>query len=75
MTNRHDHTDTGPTEDRLDALASRLRGEPDAGFDVDTNRATLIATGAEPEPLEVMSKDDLADWILDRVETLLEARS
>ncbi len=42
-----------------------------AGFGVDTNKVTLIdRTGAEPLPL--MSKQDVAERIVDRIESVLE---
>jgi phosphopantothenoylcysteine decarboxylase/phosphopantothenate--cysteine ligase len=42
--------------------------EPDAGFEVDTNRVVLVARGVEPMPLPLMSKDDVAERIMDWVE-------
>lgn len=38
-----------------------------AGFDVDTNRVTLLGRDSEPEELPLMSKRDVADAVLDRV--------
>jgi phosphopantothenoylcysteine decarboxylase/phosphopantothenate--cysteine ligase len=46
--------------------------EPGAGFEVDTNRVTLLAPDAEPETLPLLSKDEVAERVLDRVEALLE---
>lgn len=48
--------------------------EPGAAFDVDTNRVTLLADGGEPEVLPLLTKTEVADVILDRVEGLLRGR-
>ena len=45
--------------------------EPGAGFEVDTNRVTIIDVGGEPETLPQMLKTEVADAILDRAERLL----
>jgi phosphopantothenoylcysteine decarboxylase/phosphopantothenate--cysteine ligase len=51
---------------RCDLMVANDVSQPDAGFDVETNRVTLIGQGA-PEPLELASKDEVAHVILDRV--------
>ena len=49
--------------------------EPGAGFGVDTNRVTLVRRdSAEPEELPLLDKVDVAEEILDRVETMLHGR-
>jgi len=49
--------------------------EPGAGFGVDTNRVTFVfGNGTPDEALPLLSKSDVADAILDRVEGLLRAR-
>jgi phosphopantothenoylcysteine decarboxylase/phosphopantothenate--cysteine ligase len=48
--------------------------EPGAGFGVDTNRVTVIARDGKAEELELMSKTDLAEVLLDRVERELNGR-
>ena len=55
----------------LDLLVVNDATEPGAGFEVDTNRVVLLAAGAADEPLPLLSKAEVADCILDRVETLL----
>ena len=45
--------------------------EPGAGFDVDTNRVTIIDAEGVTEPLPIMLKTEVADSILDRAELLL----
>ena len=57
----------------FDLVVANPAGEPDAGFESATNRATLLGDG-DPESLPVMSKEDLAERILDRVESLLGDR-
>jgi phosphopantothenoylcysteine decarboxylase / phosphopantothenate---cysteine ligase len=55
---------------RLDLIVANDVAAPGSGFDVDTNQVTLLsAAGAEPLPL--MSKNEVAAVVLDRVEQLL----
>ncbi|HEX9938623.1 MAG TPA: bifunctional phosphopantothenoylcysteine decarboxylase/phosphopantothenate--cysteine ligase CoaBC [Longimicrobium sp.] len=58
----------------LDLLVVNDAREPGAGFEVTTNRVTLLEPGREDDELPLMSKAEVADRILDRVEALLEAR-
>ena len=44
--------------------------EPGAGFEVETNRVTLLAPGADPVELPLLSKREVAARILDRVAEL-----
>jgi phosphopantothenoylcysteine decarboxylase/phosphopantothenate--cysteine ligase len=46
----------------------------DAGFAVDTNRVTLIGLDGRIEELPLMSKVEVAEKILDRIEQLLQAK-
>jgi phosphopantothenoylcysteine decarboxylase/phosphopantothenate--cysteine ligase len=48
--------------------------EPGAGFGVDTNKVTLLSRDGSEERLPLMSKDEVADAILDRVERLADGR-
>jgi phosphopantothenoylcysteine decarboxylase / phosphopantothenate---cysteine ligase len=58
----------------LDLVVVNDATESGAGFEVPTNRVTLLsATGGE-EPLGLMAKEAVADEILDRVETLVTGR-
>jgi phosphopantothenoylcysteine decarboxylase/phosphopantothenate--cysteine ligase len=41
--------------------------KPGAGFDADTNIVTFLFQSGEEEELDMMSKDDVADAILDRI--------
>ncbi|HKS05288.1 MAG TPA: bifunctional phosphopantothenoylcysteine decarboxylase/phosphopantothenate--cysteine ligase CoaBC [Gemmatimonadaceae bacterium] len=58
----------------LDAIVVNNAREPGAGFGVDTNRVTLVFADGKTEPLPLMSKDDVADQLLDRVEAMLNGR-
>jgi phosphopantothenoylcysteine decarboxylase/phosphopantothenate--cysteine ligase len=58
----------------LDFVVLNNAREPGAGFGVDTNRVTVIARDGKPEELELMSKTDLAEVLLDRVERELNGR-
>jgi phosphopantothenoylcysteine decarboxylase/phosphopantothenate--cysteine ligase len=57
----------------FDLVVANPAGEPGAGFGTPTNRVTLIGDG-EPEDLPLLSKGEVAERILDRVESLLPAR-
>lgn len=58
---------------KLDIIVANRAGVAGEGFGSDTNRVTLIAASGE-EPLPLMSKDDVAEALLDRVEALLNGR-
>jgi phosphopantothenoylcysteine decarboxylase/phosphopantothenate--cysteine ligase len=58
----------------LDLVVLNDATEPGAGFSVDTNRVTLIARNGKEEELELMSKADLAEVLLDRIEKELNGR-
>ena len=58
----------------LDFVVLNDATEPGAGFGVDTNRVTVIARDGKAEELELMSKTDLAEVLLDRVERELDGR-
>ncbi len=58
----------------LDLVVLNDAREPGAGFGVDTNRVTVIGRNGAQEDLELMSKTDLADLLLDRVEEELRGR-
>ena len=54
----------------LDLIVVNDATEEGAGFDVDTNRVTLLSRAGAEESLPLMSKAAVADAILDRVERL-----
>jgi len=59
----------------LDLIVLNDATEAGAGFVVDTNRATIFTRGAEtPERLPLLTKHEVADAILDRIETILRGR-
>lgn len=71
--------ETGPATERarskrdrkqLDLVVLNRTDEPGSGFEVDTNRVTLIDAYGET-PLELLPKPEVADRILDAVERLL----
>jgi phosphopantothenoylcysteine decarboxylase/phosphopantothenate--cysteine ligase len=57
----------------LDLIVANDITAADAGFDVDTNRVTLIDRQGKKEELQLMSKSDVAHKILDKVRELLKA--
>jgi phosphopantothenoylcysteine decarboxylase / phosphopantothenate---cysteine ligase len=58
----------------LDLVVLNNAKEPGAGFGVDTNRVTVIGRNGKEEALDLMSKTDLAEVLLDRVEQELSGR-
>jgi phosphopantothenoylcysteine decarboxylase/phosphopantothenate--cysteine ligase len=58
----------------VDLLVANDVTEPGAGFEVDTNRVTLVQPGSALEPWPLMTKREVADRLLDRVAALLAAR-
>ncbi len=58
---------------QLDLIVANRAGIKGEGFGADTNRVTLIGSSGE-EQLPLMSKDSVADALLDRIEALLNGR-
>jgi phosphopantothenoylcysteine decarboxylase / phosphopantothenate---cysteine ligase len=58
----------------LDMVVLNDATEPGAGFGGDTNRVTLIDRSGTEEELKLMSKIDLAEVLLDRIEEKLNGR-
>ena len=61
-------------EKHLDLIVANDVNRPDSGFQVDTNEVTLIPREGEAAPLPLMSKEEVAAKVLDRVVELLETR-
>lgn len=56
----------------MDFVAINVVGDPAAGFDVPTNRVTLLDRWGSLEELPVLPKEEVADRLLDRVEARLD---
>jgi len=56
---------------RVDLMVANDVSEPDAGFEVDTNRAVILDPAGNVEEIPLRTKLALADVILDRVRALL----
>jgi phosphopantothenoylcysteine decarboxylase/phosphopantothenate--cysteine ligase len=54
----------------LDLIAANDVSAADAGFAVDTNRVTLLSADGGAEPLPLMTKDEVAHEIWDRIRRL-----
>lgn len=61
-------------EKHLDLIVANDVNRPDSGFQVDTNEVTIIAAAGEPLVLPLLSKEEVAAKILDRVVDLLRSR-
>ncbi len=57
---------------KMDFVAVNQLGDPGAGFDVPTNRVTLLDRWGGLEEFPVLPKEEVADLLLDRVETRLD---
>jgi len=57
----------------LHLLVANDATEPGSGFEVETNRVTILSADGEDEHLPLLSKAEVADHILDRVAVLLPA--
>jgi phosphopantothenoylcysteine decarboxylase/phosphopantothenate--cysteine ligase len=61
-------------EKNLDFIVANDVTDKDSGFAVDTNRVTIFSRTEEPERLPLLSKEEVAEQVLDRVAKLMEAR-
>jgi len=52
----------------LDVIVANDVSQTDAGFEVDTNRVTLLAAGGQPEPWPLLSKDEVAERLVQWLE-------
>jgi len=59
---------------RLDLIVGNDISQPDAGFEVDTNRAVILDAEGGTQHVPLQSKSDLAGVILDRVAALLRQK-
>lgn len=58
---------------RLDLVVANRAGVEGEGFGADTNRVTLVSRAGD-EALPLLSKDEVAGRLLDRIEALLDGR-
>src|SRR5258707_6004070 len=59
---------------RVDLIVANDVSAPDAGFEVDTNRAVLLDASGNADETPLLTKVALAGTVLDRVEELLAPR-
>lgn len=59
----------------VDLIVANDISAPDAGFAVDTNRVLLLDSSGKQEELPLMSKDEVARVVMERVVSLLGAKS
>ena len=59
---------------RLDLIVGNDISQPDAGFEVDTNRAVIVDAEGGTQQVPLQSKSELAGVILDRVAALLRQK-
>jgi phosphopantothenoylcysteine decarboxylase/phosphopantothenate--cysteine ligase len=67
-----EHAATKLESKGFDLVVANDATEEGAGFEVETNRVTLLARDRAPEELPLLSKDEVAEAVLDRVAGLLE---
>jgi phosphopantothenoylcysteine decarboxylase/phosphopantothenate--cysteine ligase len=61
-------------EKNLDMIVANDVSQADAGFDVDTNRALLLFRDGRETECQLMTKNELADIILDHISAELESQ-
>jgi phosphopantothenoylcysteine decarboxylase/phosphopantothenate--cysteine ligase len=59
----------------LDFIVLNDATKPNSGFEVDTNEVVILHRDGSDEVMPVMSKDDVADVIIDRVADLIASRA
>jgi len=59
----------------FDLLVANDALEEGSGFEVPTNRVTILGSDREPEELPLQSKDEVAERVLERVAEFLESRT
>jgi len=59
---------------KLDLIVANDILAADAGFAVDTNRVTLLFADGGVEPLDLMTKEQVAATVMDRVIGLLQKK-
>ncbi|MFW6085448.1 MAG: phosphopantothenoylcysteine decarboxylase, partial [Gemmatimonadota bacterium] len=55
-------------EKGLDMVALNYAGQPDSGFEVETDRVTIVEPDDSVEELPLLDKAEVADRLLDRIE-------
>ena len=65
------HAEQKLAEKNLDVIVGNIVGHPDSGFNADTNTVTLFYKDGTKENLPKMSKDDVANLLLDRILKIL----
>ncbi len=70
LANAHDKL----TRKRLDMIVANDVSSSDSGFEVESNRVTLLAPGRAPEELPLMSKAEVAEHLVVRIAELWRAR-
>lgn len=58
----------------FDLLVANDATEEGSGFEVSTNRVTFVTPDGDPEAMPLMSKDEVAEALLDRVEQIRRER-
>jgi phosphopantothenoylcysteine decarboxylase/phosphopantothenate--cysteine ligase len=70
----HEHAAAKLAAKHLDFVVANDVSEPDAGFEVDTNRAVLLDSDGSIEELPLLPKTVLAGLVLDRIRDRLTER-
>ena len=56
----------------VDLMVANDVSAADSGFEVDTNRAIVLDAAGSVEELPLLTKDALADWLVDRIARLVD---
>ena len=56
----------------MQLVAVNVANEPGAGFEVETNRISLVHSSGKVEELPLATKEELADQLLDHIESAMD---
>jgi phosphopantothenoylcysteine decarboxylase/phosphopantothenate--cysteine ligase len=70
-----DHASRKLSSKRLDLIVANDISAPGAGFEVETNRVTLLFANGDSETLPLMPKSEVADVIIERLVCLVDQKA
>ena len=63
----HEHAAAKLAAKRVDLMVANDVSADDSGFEVDTNRALVLDAAGGVESLPLLTKDALAEWLVERI--------
>ena len=71
----HEHAAAKLAAKKVDLMVANDVSADDSGFEVDTNRALVLDAAGGVEALPLLTKDALADWLVERIAIALGTES